>query len=122
VAQGTEAELAALLEPTTAIEVEVKATEEELKGALGELEEVSGHEVLGSSEGWLRARVRAASDVREQVAVTLVSKGFGLRALGTGKSELESIFVRLAQGEGTQAQPESSQRDDDHSDEPGEDE
>ena len=96
VAQGTEQELAAHIGSGQDIEVEVRGSaaraQEAARGVIG----VTRVELLRDEGGEVSLRVQAATDVRAQLARTLVLAGLDLLRFDRGASRLESIFIQLA--------------------------
>ena len=102
VAQGTEQQLAAHLGGSGhEIEVTVKGTaaraQDTARGVLG----VTRVELLREDAGEVSLRVHASSDVRAQLARTLVLAGLDLLRVDRAASRLESVFIQLARSEGT---------------------
>ncbi|MEZ4373943.1 MAG: ABC transporter ATP-binding protein [Polyangiaceae bacterium] len=64
------------------------------------LEELDGLELgeLGKEGAGVRAQVRTASDQRARIARKVVEAGAELLELGRSEHELESVFMRLAEG------------------------
>jgi ABC-2 type transport system ATP-binding protein len=104
VAQGSEQDLAANLGTAHEIEVTVRGAaaraQEAARGVLG----VSKVEILQETGGEVSMRVSSLSDVRAQLARTLVLAGLDLLRFDRGTTRLESIFIQLARtGEGDAA-------------------
>jgi ABC-2 type transport system ATP-binding protein len=104
-AQGSEAELAERFGyGVVNIEVVARGGETALREAL---EKVAGVSItsLGpvettyrnAPEGSIRAQVRATTDVREELAKSVVQAGLGLLVLSRVSTGLENIFVKLSQ-------------------------
>jgi ABC-2 type transport system ATP-binding protein len=101
VAQGTEQELGRNIgSGGQEIMVELRGSaaraQDASRGVLG----VTSVEVLREENGEVSLRVLAASDVRAQLARTLVLAGMDLLRFDRGASRLESIFIKLASGDG----------------------
>jgi ABC-2 type transport system ATP-binding protein len=101
VARGTEQELGAHLGTgTQELEIEVRGSatraQEAARGVIG----VTKVEVMHEENGEVALRVIAGSDIRPQLARTLVLAGLDLLRFDRGASRLESIFIQLAKGEG----------------------
>ena len=103
VASGTEQELGASLGTSHELEVTVRGAAtralEATRGVLG----VSKVDVVQDVGGEVSLRISALSDVRAQVARTLVLAGMDLLRFDRGATRLESIFIQLARsgaGEG----------------------
>ena len=96
VAQGTEQELGANLGTSHEIEVTVKGSaaraQEQARGVLG----VSKVEVVQDVGGEVSMRVSALSDIRAQLARTLVLAGLDLLRFDRGATRLEHIFIQLS--------------------------
>jgi ABC-2 type transport system ATP-binding protein len=96
VAQGTEQELAASLGTAHEIEVTIKGNaaraQEAARGVLG----VTKVEITREEGLEVSLRVLAASDVRAQLARTLVLAGLDLLRFDRGSSRLESVFIHLS--------------------------
>ena len=96
VAQGTEQELATNLGTALEIEVVVRGAAaravEAARGVLG----VSRVEIVREADGEAALRVHAASDIRAQLARTLVLANFDLLKFDRGAGRLESVFIQLA--------------------------
>ena len=96
VAQGTEQDLATTLGTAHEIEVTVRGNatraQEAARGVMG----VSRVEVLIDEGGEVAMRVTAMSDVRAQLARTLVLAGLDLLRFDRGATRLESIFIQLS--------------------------
>jgi ABC-2 type transport system ATP-binding protein len=103
VAQGTEQDLAATLGTAHEIEVTVRGNatraQEAARGVMG----VSRVEVLLDEGGEVAMRVTAMSDVRAQLARTLVLAGLDLLRFDRGATRLESIFIQLSRKETAEA-------------------
>ncbi len=97
-AQGSEEELSARIGGGVAIELRVQASEEAARAALEGVDEVLEVGCEAASGDTVRVRVRAREDVRPAVARAVVEAGLGLLSLQLLSSGLESIFVRLSQG------------------------
>jgi ABC-2 type transport system ATP-binding protein len=100
VARGSEQELAASLGTgAQELEIEVRGSstraQEAARGVLG----VTRVEVMREEGGEVALRVLSTSDVRAQLARTLVLAGLDLLRFDRGASRLESIFIQLAQNQ-----------------------
>jgi ABC-2 type transport system ATP-binding protein len=100
VAQGTEQQLAANLGGSgNEIEVTVKGNatraQETARGVLG----VTRVEVLRDEAGEVALKVHAGSDIRAQLARSLVLAGLDLLRFDRAASRLESVFIQLARSE-----------------------
>ncbi len=102
-AQGTERELAAKLGSGFEIEVTVRGTSgralEVTRGVLG----VSAVTLLSEDNGEVAMRIKANTDVRAQLARSLVLAGFDLLRFDRAASQLESVFIQLSKGDATAA-------------------
>lgn len=106
-AQGTEDELAQSLGGGMGLEVLVRGDEAKLREALEALEGITAVSIAPADDGGtpyrgeslLRAKMRASSDVREEVARAIVAAELGLVGLGRASTGLENIFVRLSRGD-----------------------
>jgi ABC-2 type transport system ATP-binding protein len=96
VAQGSEQDLAATLGTAHEIEVTVRGNaaraQEAARGVMG----VNRVEVVQEADGEVSLRITALSDVRAQLARTLVLAGLDLLRFDRGATRLESIFIQLA--------------------------
>jgi ABC-2 type transport system ATP-binding protein len=96
VAQGTERELAASLGSGQEIEVTVRGPSaralEVSRGVLG----ISSVTLLSEDNGETSLRVRASSDIRAQLARTLVLNNLDLLRFDRAASQLESVFMQLS--------------------------
>jgi ABC-2 type transport system ATP-binding protein len=97
VARGTEQELAANLGTgSQELEIEVRGSaaraQDVARGVMG----VTRVEVMREENGEVALRVLASTDVRPQLARTLVLNGLELLRFDRGASRLESIFIQLA--------------------------
>jgi ABC-2 type transport system ATP-binding protein len=113
VAQGTEQELGANLGTSHEVEVTVKGSaaraQEAARGVLG----VSKVEVVQDVGGEVSMRISALSDIRAQLARTLVLAGLDLLRFDRGATRLESIFIQLARtgsGDGADGNNADSRR------------
>ncbi len=97
-AQGTEDELASRFGGGMAIELVARGDEERLREVLGGIEELTEVTVTPGEAGTLRVKLRAASDVREEVAKAVIAADLGLLSLARVTTGLENIFVRLSRG------------------------
>jgi ABC-2 type transport system ATP-binding protein len=100
VAQGTEQQLAANLGGSgNEIEVTVKGSaaraQETARGVLG----VTRVELLREDAGEVALKVHAGSDIRAQLARSLVLAGLDLLRFDRAASRLESVFIQLARNE-----------------------
>jgi ABC-2 type transport system ATP-binding protein len=102
VAQGSEQDLAATLGTAHEIEVTVKGSaaraQEAARGVLG----VNQVQLVQEVGGEVSLRVTALSDVRAQLARTLVLAGLDLLRFDRGATRLESIFIQLARTGGNE--------------------
>jgi ABC-2 type transport system ATP-binding protein len=96
VAQGSEQDLASTLGTAHEIEVTVRGSatraQEAARGVLG----VNQVDVVQDVGGEVSMRITALSDVRAQLARTLVLAGLDLLRFDRGATRLESIFIQLA--------------------------
>jgi ABC-2 type transport system ATP-binding protein len=96
VAQGTERELAASLGGGQEIEVTVKGASaralEVSRGVLG----ITAVTLLSEDNGETSFRVRATTDIRAQLARSLVLAGMDLLRFDRAASQLESVFMQLS--------------------------
>jgi ABC-2 type transport system ATP-binding protein len=96
VASGSEQDLAATLGTAHEIEVTVRGAaaraQEAARGVLG----VNRVDVVQEVGGEVSMRISALSDVRAQLARTLVLAGLDLLRFDRGATRLESIFIQLA--------------------------
>jgi len=99
-AQGSEEQLAAKLSSSRKLEVEVRGTEESLRGALAAVAAVSELEISGKGkgEGILLAKLQVADADREQVSRALVQAGLGLLTMRLVSTGLEAVFIQLSSG------------------------
>jgi ABC-2 type transport system ATP-binding protein len=97
VAQGTETDLAKNIGTSHEIEVELRGSaaraREVAHGVLG----ITAVEILREEGGEVALRIQAASDLRAELARSLVLAGLDLLRFDRGSSRLESIFIQLAQ-------------------------
>src|SRR5690606_35517048 len=84
-------------------ELEVRASEEDLRAALAAVEEPTITALAPVEVGVLRATVRTPSDAREAIAAQVIGRGLGLRRLERGSTELEDVFLRLSKDEEARA-------------------
>ena len=103
VAEGTESELATLIQASDVsgvhVDLIVRGDAKAVSRVLDGIDEVSGCRVEEHGEGLLGIEVEASADIREQVAQALIEAGFGLRSLTTrSRGELENIFLKLTGG------------------------
>lgn len=84
-------------------ELEVRASEEDLRAALAAVEELTITALAPVEDGVLRATVRTPSDAREAIAAQVIGRGLGLRRLERGSTELEDVFLRLSKDEEARA-------------------
>jgi ABC-2 type transport system ATP-binding protein len=96
VAQGTEAELAQRLGGGGFIEVELRGERER---ALAALRDVGPVHVVREVDGLLALRVEASPELRPRVAQAVVGAGLELIRLDRAAEKLESLFLRLTQGQ-----------------------
>jgi ABC-2 type transport system ATP-binding protein len=110
VAQGTEQQLAANLGAGSGHEIEVTVkgnaarAQETARGVMG----VTGVEVLRDDAGEVALRVKATTDVRAQLARSLVLAGLDLLRFDRAASRLESVFIQLARSEAQEAAAEQA--------------
>jgi ABC-2 type transport system ATP-binding protein len=99
-AQGTEQELAARLGTAHEIEVTVRGAavraQEAARGVMG----ITKVDVTRDEGGEVSLRIHAATDIRAQLARTLVLAGLDLLRFDRGSSRLESVFIHLSRSEG----------------------
>jgi ABC-2 type transport system ATP-binding protein len=99
VAQGSPDELRASRRMQARVLIEIKAPAKEVEAALSHLSGVSRVEILeGDSDGkYITAaiRPREAYDVREEVARTVMQKGWPLREIRLEHATLEEFFVQV---------------------------
>lgn len=98
-AEGTEEELAGRVATTTKVSVEIRGDRHALAHALAKAAQVARHTIEREAQGITYATVELESDVREDLARTLIQSGLGLRRLERVRLELESIFLKLTGGE-----------------------
>ncbi len=107
VAAGTEHELGANLGTSHEIEVTVKGSaaraQDAARGVLG----VSKVEVVQDAGGEVSMRISALSDVRAQLARTLVLAGLDLLRFERGATRLEHIFIQLARTGSAEGPPDN---------------
>ena len=107
VAQGTEQELAANLGTAHEIEVSLRGAaaraQEAARGVLG----VTRVDVVREEGGEVALRVLASTDIRAQLARTLVLAGLDLLRFDRGSSRLESVFIHLSRT-GADGEPPSN--------------
>jgi ABC-2 type transport system ATP-binding protein len=110
VAQGTEQQLAANLGAGSGHEIEVTVkgnaarAQETARGVMG----VTGVQVLREDAGEVALRVKATTDVRAQLARSLVLAGLDLLRFDRAASRLESVFIQLARNEAADAAAEQA--------------
>jgi len=100
VAEDTPESLARRLQAGERVEVQVKGPPAEVLTALRALPGVV--EVVREGEGEVctyRVDARRGADLREQIARTVVERGWGLRRLTPVAMSLEEVFLRLTAGE-----------------------
>jgi ABC-2 type transport system ATP-binding protein len=99
VAQGSPDELRASRRMQARVLIEIKAPAKEVEAALSHLSGVSRVEILeGDSDGkYITAAIRPkeAYDVREEVARTVMQKGWPLREIRLEHATLEEFFVQV---------------------------
>lgn len=96
VAQGTEEELGQRMGGGGFIEVEVRGTRERVLAVLAAVGPVR---VMGEADRVMTLRVEAPADLRPRVAQAVVGAGLELLRLDRGAEKLESLFLRLTQGQ-----------------------
>jgi ABC-2 type transport system ATP-binding protein len=102
-AAGTEAELLQRMEAGVAIDVTARDREGRIAEVVGAVEGVQGVATIKAyeqGEAVVSVRVSAGTDVREDVARTLVEAGIGLLGMQKKEQALESFFLRLTGDEG----------------------
>ena len=93
VARGTEAELA---QAGTIVEIVVRGTVDEVKGALASAVGVSDIDAAAIVGGLVRTRLRVQGEPAKEAAVkALVDKGLGVRSVVDQAGDLESVFLKL---------------------------
>ncbi len=97
-AEGTEGELSNRYRGATAVSLEVRGTEEQVRLALASVPGVRNVEVAPGAEGVQAVQLHADTDVREAVGAAIVHANLGLLSLRQTGGRLESIFVSLSQG------------------------
>lgn len=102
VAQGTEAEILALVAPGRGVELSFRAAASEATSFLTGLPGVVGVQLLTDEDGVVSYRLDLAGDTRESIASAVVGRGWGLRRLDGAGNALESVFLTLT-GRGAQA-------------------
>ena len=103
VAEGTESELATLIQTSDVsgvhVDFVVRGDAKAVSRILDGIEEVYGCRVEEHGEGLVGIEVEASADIREQAAQALIESGFGLRSMTTrSRGELENIFLKLTGG------------------------
>jgi ABC-2 type transport system ATP-binding protein len=101
VAVDEPANLGSRLRGVERIELDVKGPRKQIVGALGALDGVRGVERLDSGDGYSSYVVEAEprTEVRAQLAVTVVEGGWDLLRLESSGMTLEEIFLRLTTSE-----------------------
>lgn len=99
VAQGTESELAQLMERAGELDVIVRGDAARATLVLQAVPGVVGVQKVAGVDSEVSFRISSAGDIRPELARALVSAGFDLLQLGRAASQLESVFLKLAAGE-----------------------
>jgi ABC-2 type transport system ATP-binding protein len=96
-AEGTPADLATRLRPTTAVEVEAGAPEDALEPVLAAVPGVRRVERLPSAGGHARCRVETdpGADLRPALAAGVATRGWPLYGLAPVEASLEDAFLAL---------------------------
>ncbi len=95
VAQGTEAELAALMERAGESDVTIRGDASLARAALAKVPGVTKVETLQTAGDEITLRVAATQDLRPELARALVASGVDLLSMGRASSRLESVFLKL---------------------------
>jgi ABC-2 type transport system ATP-binding protein len=99
VAQGTEEELAGRMGATSAVEVDVQGGAHKALAAVKAVSGVSGA-TASEAEGVATLHVDAPAVLRPELVRALVQAGCDVLRVDLGAAKLESIFLRLTQGQG----------------------
>ncbi len=95
VAKGTETELAGRFHIGGAVDFSVRGDGSAVRSILEGIEGVKKVIDLGEADGIATVRVSMTTDVREELAASLVKAGMGLRGIAEAHDELEGIFLEL---------------------------
>ena len=97
VAQGSPEELRASRRMTARVLVECRGPADEVQATLGRVSGVSRVEILNNGGQYVTAAVRSreGQDVREEVARTVIQKGWPLREVRLEHATLEEFFVQV---------------------------
>ena len=100
-AMDTPSNLQRRLQGADAVEVEVRGPAEAVQAALSALPQVQGvkRRAVGPELTSFEIDCEDGSDIREQVATTIVRQGWGLRELRPASISLEEVFVQLVTAE-----------------------
>jgi ABC-2 type transport system ATP-binding protein len=99
VAQGTETQLAALMERAGELDLTIRGTATVATAALSQVAGVTRVETISDVAGEVTFRVTASGDLRPQLARAVVGAQLDLLHIGRAASRLESVFLKLASGE-----------------------
>lgn len=107
-AQGSEGELATMFGDGAVVELDVRGDEALVLSTLEKAADGVETTVVSSDRGVVRVRVKARTDIREELSRVVVGAGLGLLSLSQVSSGLENIFVRLSRARGEQAPPSAT--------------
>lgn len=114
VANGTPEELTRLFAGDQEIHMELKGSEDAVRGALGALENAAAADIA-CENGVTRATLRAehGADIREAVFRACAKANLPILEMHTERASLEEIFLELTQGDGQEgaAQPPEEQNE-----------
>ena len=99
VAQGTETELASLMERAGELDLTIRGDASTAAKVLQAVSGVSKVETISEVAGEVTFRISAEGDLRPQLARAVVGAQLDLLQIGRAASRLESVFLKLASGE-----------------------
>jgi ABC-2 type transport system ATP-binding protein len=99
VAQGTERELATNLGTAHEIEVTVRGTAAKALEVSRSMLGATDVSVISEGNGEVALRIKSTSDIRAQLSRSLVLAGLDLLRFDRAASQLESVFIQLAQNQ-----------------------
>lgn len=101
VASDTEENLHRMLQQNSIVEIEVRASVDEVTEAIERHEGLSVRTVSEQAHGWIWAEIETVSpDMREELFTLAVKQGWSLRELKEQPRSLEDTFVRITKKEG----------------------
>ena len=111
VASDTPENLEALFAGTDTIELEVRATKDELNGILSGEEAITQWECKGNPEGLLDVEVKVAGkeDIRENLFYAFAEAKCPILSMKKTQASLEKIFLELTESEPTESEPTESE-------------